>query len=341
MIDYIQKTIETDRIRTAYYRVGEGNECKLLVLHGNLTSSVFFMPLAPYLEQKYDIAVPDLRCFGNSEAQPVDATRGYCDWSDDIYAFCKAIGWDHFALLGWSMGGDIAMQFVIDHEEMVDKLILVTPGSPYGFGGTIDEKGTPLDPVGLGSGGGISNPILIFPAKMGSRVFMRDVLHKFLFHSTFRMSNEWENRFIDTMSLIKVGADYYPGDYRISAKWPYIVAGDRGVLNTMSPKHCNLEGFLEVKKKPEVLWIRGDSDRIVSDESLMELGYLGKIGMVPGWPGEKIYPPQPMIAQTRYFLNQYKEKGGLYAEAVLPGGHVCILESPVHFISALNTFLDK
>ena len=197
MEQYIQQIIETERIRTAYYRVGEGNKKKLLVLHGNLSSSVFFMPLAPYLEKEYDIVIPDLRGFGHTQPMPIDATRGYRDWSDDIFAFCQAIRWKKFTLLGWSMGGDIAMQFVIDHGKMVDKLVLVAPGSPYGFGGTMDEKGTPYMPLGLGSGGGTANLALLLPTAMGSRVVLRDLLNRFLFRPSFRMSTEWENRFID------------------------------------------------------------------------------------------------------------------------------------------------
>ena len=87
-MNYIQSQIDTDTIRTAYYRSGEGKPRKLLVLHGNYSSSVFFMPLMPGLDTRYDIAVPDLRCFGHSEARPIDATRGYRDWSDDVFAFC-------------------------------------------------------------------------------------------------------------------------------------------------------------------------------------------------------------------------------------------------------------
>lgn len=340
MEKYKQQIIETERIQTAYYRVGEGNKKKLLVLHGNLSSSVFFMPLAPYLEQKYDIVIPDLRGFGRTQAMPIDATRGYRDWSDDIFAFAEAIGWKRFILLGWSMGGDIAMQFVTDHPKMVDKLVLVSPGSPYGFGGTMDEKGTAHTPLGLGSGGGTANPVLLLPTSMGSRTVLRDLLNRFLFQSSFRMSREWENRFIEATSQMRIGTDYYPGNFETCTSWPYVVSGDRGVLNTMSPKYGNLEAFLDVKEKPEVLWIRGEDDLIVSDGSMMEFGYLGKIGMIPGWPGEEVYPPQPMIAQTRYFFEQYKKKGGLYVEAVIPGGHVCILESPVHFISALDAFVN-
>lgn len=339
--NYSQKTIETDRLKIAYYRVGEGNKHKILVLHGNISSSVFFMPLAPYLEHDYDIVVPDLRCYGNSDDLPVDAKRGYRDWSDDMHAFCKALGWRKFSLLGWSMGGDIAMQFVIDHPKMVKKLVLVAPGSPYGFGGTMDEKGTPQLPLGLGSGGGSANPLLTFSGAIGNNALLKDILNRFLFSESFRMTSEWENDFIAAASGMKQGKDFYPGDYRFSWKWPFIVAGDRGILNTMTPKHGNLKAFLEVDPKPPVLWIRGDSDQIVSDHSMMELGHLGQIGLVPGWPGRAIYPPQPMVAQTRYFLNQYKERGGSYVELTIPGGHMCFLESPVHFMSALEAFVAE
>ena len=338
MKEYIQNIIETKRLRTAYYRAGEGNKQKLLVLHGNISSSVFFMPLVPYLEEKYDVVVPDLRCFGNTEVLPIDATRGYRDWSDDIYAFCEAIGWKKFILLGWSMGGDIAMQFVIDHAKMVQKLVLVAPGSPYGFGGTIDEKGTPHMPLGLGSGGGTANPLLVFSGKMGNKSVMRDVLNKYLFKAPFRMSREWEDKFIDASSKMRLGNHYYPGDSKMSWKWPFMVAGDHGVLNTMSPKHGNLNALLDVEEKPDILWIHGDDDQIVSDHSMMELGNLGRIGMIPGWPGKRAYPPQPMMKQTRYFLERYREKDGKYIELEIPGGHVCILESPLHFISALDAF---
>lgn len=338
-MNYTQDYIETDRMKTAYYRAGEGNKEKLLVLHGNISSSVFFMPLMPYLEDKYDVVVPDLRCFGNSEDKPIDATRGYRDWSDDIYEFSKALKWRKFILLGWSMGGDIAMQFATDHPKMVKKLVLVAPGSPYGFGGTKDEKGTPYSPIGLGSGGGTANPLLTLSGQLPGKMLLKDVLNRYLFKQPFRMSPEWEARFVDASADLKLGTDFYPGNFETTWKWPYTIAGDKGILNTMSPKYGNLSDFLETDPKPPILWIHGDDDQIVSDHSMMELGNLGRLGLIPGWPGEKSYPPQPMVKQTRYFLEQYKEKGGVYVELEIPGGHVCILESPVHFISALDAFV--
>ena len=337
MIDN-QLFITTDTIRTAYYRAGEGNRNKLLVLHGNFSSSVFFLPLIRFLEDRFDIAVPDLRCFGNTEALPIDATRGYRDWSDDVYAFCKAIGWKKFNLLGWSLGGDIAMQFTCDHGEMVKKLILVAPGSPYGFGGTRDEKGTMHDPAGLGSGGGCAHPLVTISGLTDNVPLIKKLMLPYVFKPSFKLEPEWEDRLIGAVTKMKIGPSYYPGNYQITWKWPFIVSGDKGVLNTMSPKYGNLEHFLSADHKPPVLWIRGDADLIVSDNSMFEFGTLGKLGMVPGWPGDKKYPPQPMVSQTRYFMEQYRDNGGSYVEIMIPGGHLCILESPLQFVTALKTF---
>ena len=337
-MNYQQHFIDTETIRTAYYRSGEGKERKLLVLHGNYSSSVFFMPLMPSLEDRYDVVVPDMRCFGHSEARPIDATRGYRDWSDDVHAFCKAIGWERFILLGWSMGGDVAMQFVTDHPGMAEKLVLVAPGSPYGFGGTKDEEGTPHTPLGLGSGAGTANPMLTFTGMIGDTQFIRNVMYKYLFKEPAQMSPEWEALFVETISSVKVGTDYYPGNYQAAWKWPYVLAGDKGILNTMSPKYGRLDAFLEVEPKPPVLWIRGDDDQVVSDHSMLEFGNLGRIGLIPGWPGEQSYPAQPMVKQTRYFLDRYRDRGGKYIELVIPGGHVCILESPLQFVTALDVF---
>lgn len=69
---------------------------------------------------------------------------------------------------------------------------------------------------------------------------------------------------------------------------------------------------------------------------MFDLDYLGKLGAVPGWPGEEAYPPQPMIGQVRAVLDAYREAGGSYREIVLPGvGHAPHLEAPEQVRAAL------
>lgn len=339
METYVQKFMDTKRIRTAYYRAGEENRQKLLLLHGNLSSSVFFLPLMPALSHWFDVVIPDLRCFGDSEDAPVDATRGYRDWSDDIHALVEELGWERFGLCGWSMGGDVAMQYAIDHTERLEGLVLIAPGSPYGFGGTKGEEGRPLYPVGLGSGGGTLNPELLKALTQQGIGPLRQLLYSFYFTPNFHLSWEWERKLIRGIGKTKLGSDRYPGDFHVSVHWPFISAGKHGVLNTMSPAYGNLSGITEIKPKPPILWIRGRDDVVVSDHSMLELGNLGSIGMVPGWPGEWLYPPQPMVSQTRHVLERYREKGGVFHELVIPGGHACHLESPAYFVPMLCSFL--
>ncbi len=77
---------------------------------------------------------------------------------------------------------------------------------------------------------------------------------------------------------------------------------------------------------------------MVSDTSVCDLAYLGKLGAVPGWPGDEIAPPQPMVSQIRHVLDEYAANGGRYQETVLPGGHGCQLESPLEFAEAVKAF---
>ena len=71
-----------------------------------------------------------------------------------------------------------------------------------------------------------------------------------------------------------------------------------------------------------MLWLRGDQDQVISDESMFDFGTLGRLEVVPGWPGMEVFPPQPQIAQTRAMLDRYQAGGGSVGELVLEGcGH--------------------
>lgn len=332
--DYMQ----TDRLKVSYYRTGEGNPNKLLLVHGNLSSAAFFLPIFSQLGQHFDVVAPDLRGFGDTEPLPIEATKGYRDWSDDLDSVRRELGWDSCAVAGWSMGGDVVMQYVIDYSETVEKLILIAPGSPFGFGGTRDEKGTPREPTGLGSGGGCATPQFIMLLRSKNRQVLKKVM-KGYFEPNFEVGPEWEDILIDSISKTCLGPEFYPGNAVNVLQWPYFIPGDKGVLNAMTPNHGDLSDLVEVKKKPPILWIRGASDIVVSDESRREYGGLGKLGLVPGWPGDDAFPPQPMVAQTRYLLDLYQRNGGKYQEMVLKGGHMCCIESPIDFINAVCAFI--
>jgi pimeloyl-ACP methyl ester carboxylesterase len=110
--------------------------------------------------------------------------------------------------------------------------------------------------------------------------------------------------------------------------------------NAISPKYCDLSAFAGIHPKPDVLWVRGADDQIVSDASFLDFGTLGRLGFVPEWPGEEVFPPQPMVSQTRAVLEAYKANGGNCREEVLEDcGHSPHVEKPEEFRRMLSGFL--
>lgn len=342
------KTVDTGRLRTHLLESGPGDGVPVLFVHGNASSSRFFEETLAALASstRYRGLAPDLCGFGGSETKPLDATRGLADFSDDLRALVDALGLGDVHLVGWSAGGTVAMQYAIDHPEAVASLTLVAPMSPYGFGGTKDESGTPCWPDYAGSGGGTANPE--FVGRLGAKDRTegdpnspRNVMNNLYFAPSFRAPPEREEVYLSSVLSTQTGEDNYPGDMTTSENWPGVVPGTRGMNNAISPKYCDLSGFARIQPKPPVLWIRGADDAIVSDASLLDFGTLGRMDAVPGWPGEEVFPPQPMVSQTRAVLDTYAAGGGSYREEVLEEcGHTPHVERPEEFRRLLLGFLD-
>jgi pimeloyl-ACP methyl ester carboxylesterase len=100
--------------------------------------------------------------------------------------------------------------------------------------------------------------------------------------------------------------------------------------------------LITVTPKPPILWIRGDKDQIVSDMSMFDIPTLGKLGFVPGYPGEEVFPPQPMVSQTRSVFEKYQQNGGHYIEVVLENtAHSPHIEKPEEFNESFHKFLQE
>ncbi|MDI6768801.1 MAG: alpha/beta hydrolase [Anaerolineales bacterium] len=341
----VSKIVGTPRLKTHLLTSGPEDGVPVLFIHGNISSSRFFEETMAALPPRYRGLAPDLRGFGESETKPVDATRGLRDFADDLHALVTALAGRKTHLVGWSVGSGIAMQYAMDHPAEVASLTLIDPLSPYGFGGTKDAAGRPCWPDYAGSGGGTANPEFVKRLATGDRseesdFSPRKVMNAFFFKPPFRAAGEREEIFVSALLSTKVGDDNYPGDMTTSPNWPTVAPGTKGTNNAISPKYCNLSGFAQIAPKPDLLWMRGADDQIVSDTSLFDFGYLGQLGAVPGWPGAEVFPPQPMAAQMRAVLEAYRAQGGQYHEEVIPDcGHSPHIEKPEAFRQALFNFL--
>jgi pimeloyl-ACP methyl ester carboxylesterase len=342
--------VTTSRLRTHVLTAGPAEGLTLVLVHGNVSSARFFArSLSALAKRRYRCLAPDLRGFGLSEAAEVDARRGVRDFADDLHALLTEStllpAGQQVHLLGWSLGGGVVLQYAIDHPGMVASIVLESPMSPYGFGGTRDLAGTPCWPDFAGSGGGTASPELVRRIAERDRgtddpASPRNVLATLYGRPPFRLAPELEDELVDAMLQTAIGDDFYPGDAEASPNWPGMAPGARGVNNAISPRYFDVSGFAKVSDQPPVLWIRGDSDQIVSDASLVDLGCLGQAGIVPGCPGPDVYPAQPMVGQMRGVLDRYRAAGGRATEHVLADcGHSPHLERPDEFLALVSDFL--
>jgi pimeloyl-ACP methyl ester carboxylesterase len=318
---------------------GEATATVVLV-HGNVSSSLFFQPTMLALPAGVRALAVDLRGFGGSETLPVDATRGLRDFSDDVLSVLDALGLERVHLVGWSMGAGVVLSLLLDAPERVQSVTLEAPVSPYGFGGTHGPDGIRNDSDGAGTGGGGANPDFVSRLESGDTSADEQTSPRTVYRSAYvakpELQAEHEDLWVESMLTTKTGVDNYPGDSVASDNWPGFAAGTRGVLNTMAPQHFDVSGIADLGVKPPILWIHGEKDAIVSDASFFDLNVLGQAGIIPGWPGLEVAPPQPMKVQTRAVLDRYRANGGTYREVALPdAGHAPHLDEAAAFDAEL------
>jgi hypothetical protein len=228
-----------------------------------------------------------------------------------------------------------------------DRFLTVTladPGSPFGFGATRDVKGTPTNPDFAGSGGGLTNPELIRLMKQRemsaeNQFSPRSALRTLLVKPPFIPDREDE--LVMAMLTTHLGKQAIPGDATQSIHWPHMAPGVWGATNATSPKYAgDIDQIINCNPKPKILWVRGSHDLVVSDTAAADPGFLGKMGLLPGWPGDDDYPPQPMVGQTRAVLERYAAEGGSYKEVVInDAGHIPFIEKPAQFNLAFHAHI--
>lgn len=340
--------VPTARLQVHLLSSGPSGGAPVFFIHGNASSATYWEEIMLKLPAGFRGFAPDLRGYGDTEDLLLDASRGMGDWVDDYLALKDALGLKMVHLVGHSMGGAIVLGIVAADAPNVLSATLVNPGSPYGFGGSKDLDGTPCYPDFAGSGGGVVNPEFPRLIAAGDRssdnpqASPRVVMNSFYWKPPFIPTREED--LLSSLLTEKIGPERYPGDFVASGNWPNVAPGKYGPINALSPKYVgdSIERLLAASPKPPVLWIRGDSDQIVSDNSLFDFGTLGQLGFVPGWPGAEIYPPQPMVGQMRHALQKYTAAGGFYREQVIADtGHTPYVEKPEEFAALLNGFIQQ
>ena len=120
----VVKTAEIDNNKIRYLEEGS-SENTLLLLHGLGASAERWEHVIPLFAKEYRVIVPDLVGFGHSDKPMVDYTMEY--FSEFTSKFVESIGIKKLNIIGSSLGGQIAVEYAVNHNDKIRKLVLVSP----------------------------------------------------------------------------------------------------------------------------------------------------------------------------------------------------------------------
>ena len=118
------KFLELHGDRVAYRDAGNGEV--LLLIHGMARSSATWRSVLPQLSKKFRVIAPDLLGHGESAKPRTDYSLGA--FAVLLRDFLDELGVGQATVVGHSLGGGVAMQFVYQHPDYAKRLVLISSG---------------------------------------------------------------------------------------------------------------------------------------------------------------------------------------------------------------------
>lgn len=106
-----------------YYEI-HGAGKPLVMLHGGLGTVDMFGPVLSILTEIRQVSPVELQAHGHTA--DIDRPMSFELMADDIAALVQHIGFENADILGYSLGGGVALQTAIRHPEVVRKLVVVS-----------------------------------------------------------------------------------------------------------------------------------------------------------------------------------------------------------------------
>ncbi len=102
---------------------GSGGQ-PLVLLHGGIGAGELFAPILPELSVRRRVIAVDLQ--GHGHTADVDRPFRPQQMADDVAALIRHLGLPHADVMGYSLGGDVALRPAIQHPAVVRRLVLVS-----------------------------------------------------------------------------------------------------------------------------------------------------------------------------------------------------------------------
>jgi pimeloyl-ACP methyl ester carboxylesterase len=114
-----------------YQIAGDGDW--LVLIHGAGDNLQAWYNQVPAFSKQYKVLTYDTRGHGQTDVTEGEYTTG--TWADDLHALLIALGVRRASVLGYSLGGMIAVTLAAEHPEMLDALVLAeVAGAALGLG---------------------------------------------------------------------------------------------------------------------------------------------------------------------------------------------------------------
>jgi pimeloyl-ACP methyl ester carboxylesterase len=106
-----------------YYEI-HGNGRPLILLHGGVGASEMFGSVLPTLAENSKVIAVHLQAHGRTA--DIDRPLRFEFMADDIAALMKHLALESADIMGYSLGGGVALQTAIRHPEVVRRLVLIS-----------------------------------------------------------------------------------------------------------------------------------------------------------------------------------------------------------------------
>ncbi|MCL1996691.1 MAG: alpha/beta hydrolase [Defluviitaleaceae bacterium] len=188
-------TLPTRNEKIAYRKGGTAKE-HILLIHGNMSSSVHWQTTIEDLEKDFSVYAPDLRGFGESSYNAsFDSLKCL---AEDLNEFINEVNIGNLTVIGWSTGGGVALELCALCPSVVKKVITI--GSVPVTGYPIfkkDEQGVPIVTELLKTKAEIANdPVQVLPVlnayENKDRGFIRLILDNALYSKAKPSDAEYE-----------------------------------------------------------------------------------------------------------------------------------------------------
>ncbi|MDO4778055.1 MAG: alpha/beta hydrolase [Tissierellia bacterium] len=131
MKEYFVHYINLDNGEKIAYRKSGKGIYNIVLVHGNMSSSVHFQVLMEKIEDRFTVYALDLPGFGDSTYnKELNSLR---EMSKYLVEFIEKLNIDKTYLLGWSTGGGVVMEAAADIPEKVQKIFLLSSVGVHGY----------------------------------------------------------------------------------------------------------------------------------------------------------------------------------------------------------------